>query len=47
VKKPEWQYKTRFAIQDRMVDVIKKTIDACRAEQKALRKKIKKIQYGS
>lgn len=43
----EWQYKNRFPIQDRMVEVAKLSRQAAEAELAGLRKKLRKLQYGS
>lgn len=45
--KPQWEYKQRFAIQDRMVEVVKLSKEAAEAELTGLRKKLRKLQYGS
>jgi hypothetical protein len=41
----QWQYRKRFAIQDRLVDVIKSTLDAARSELEVTRKKLEKAKY--
>ena len=44
---PEWKYKNRFPIHDRMENIIKLTIDATKSELESARKKLRKLQYGS
>jgi hypothetical protein len=46
-KAPEWTYKTRLPIQDRMAEVVKLTKQAAESELAVLRRKLKKMQYGS
>lgn len=43
---PEWE-KREFAINQRMKDVIRLGVKATEAEITALRRKLKKLQYGS
>lgn len=45
-KAPEWEYRTNLGINERMKDVIKKTLEAARAERDLLLKKLRKAQYG-
>lgn len=45
--KGEWKHKTRFPIQDRMIEVIKLTKTAAEQELEVLRKKLRKMQLGS
>lgn len=47
VKPPEWQYRNRFPIQDRMIEVAKLSRQAAEAELAGLRKKLRKLQFGS
>lgn len=44
--KPEWKFRQRLPIQDRMADVIHKTLDATRKQLELERKKLRKMQYG-
>jgi len=44
---PKWEYKDRFAIHDRMIEVVKLTREAAEAELAAARSKLRKMQYGS
>lgn len=46
-KGPEWAYKTKLPIQDRMVEVVKLSKHAAEQELAAVRRKLRKIQYGS
>jgi len=46
-KSPAWQYRDRFPIQDKMVEVAKLSRQAAEAELVSLRKKLRKLQYGS
>lgn len=46
-KAPEWEYKERLPIHDRMLEVVKLTKEAAEAELAATRKKLRKLQYGS
>jgi uncharacterized membrane protein (DUF106 family) len=43
----EWKHVTRFPIQDRMADLVKKTIEAAKQERAAAIRKLHKMQYGS
>lgn len=45
-KEPQWE-KREFALNAKMKDVLKLTIKATEAEVTALRRKLKKIQYGA
>lgn len=45
--KPEWKYKERFPIQDRMIEVVKLAREAAEKELAAARRKLRKMQYGS
>lgn len=45
--KPEWRHVTRFPIQDRMKDIVEKTIEAAKLERAACLRKLRKMQYGS
>ncbi len=44
---PQWQFKERLPIQDKMIEVVKLTREAYEQELASLRKKLRKIQYGS
>lgn len=44
---PQWERRTSFKINDRMKDVVQKTIDLTRMEIASLRRKIDKLTYGS
>lgn len=43
---PQWERRTSFKINDRMKDIVEKTIDVSRAEVVRLRRKLEKLQYG-
>ncbi len=43
----QWERKTRFAINDKMADVVRKTRDATLQEIAARRRQIEKMTYGS
>jgi hypothetical protein len=43
---PKWEYKTDFAITDKMRDVIKQTIKVSEMESEMLRKKLDRLTYG-
>lgn len=43
----KWQFKERLGIQDRMSDVVQKTLAAAKQELETTRKKLRKMQYGS
>ena len=43
----KWEYRKNFGINERMKDVIGKTIDATESELVVLRRKLDKLQYGS
>ena len=45
--KPGWKKTTRFPINDKMLEICKLGIEASRAEQAKLRKKLEKLTYGS
>lgn len=45
--KREWKHVERFPIQDRMADLVKKTIEAAKLEREACLRKLRKMQYGS
>lgn len=45
--KGEWKHKTRFPIQDRMIEVVQLTKKAAEQELEVLRKKLRKMQLGS
>ena len=45
--KQQWQHVTRFPIQDRMTDIVKKTIEAAKLERAVCLRKLRKMQYGS
>lgn len=47
MKPPEWQYKDRFPIQDRMIEVANLSRKAAESELAGLRKKLRKLQFGS
>lgn len=44
---PQWTYKDRLPIQDRMIEVVNLSRQAAEAELAGLRKKLRKLQYGS
>ena len=44
---PQWVRKNRLAIQDNMIEVLHKTIDAARAELAARKRELRKHKYGS
>ena len=44
---PQWEYRERFKIHDRMQDIVEKTITATGAELAVLRRKLDKLTYGS
>jgi hypothetical protein len=44
---PQWEFKNRLGIHDRMKSVVELTISAARAELATARKKLRKMQYGS
>lgn len=44
---PEWKYRKRFPIHDRMSEIIKLTIKATEQQLAADRRKLRKLQYGS
>lgn len=43
----KWEYKETLPINDRMRDVIKATIKASECQLELMRRKLKKLQYGS
>lgn len=43
----KWEYKETLPINDRMKDVIKATIKASECQLELMRRKLKKLQYGS
>jgi hypothetical protein len=43
----KWEYKETLPINDRMKDVIKATIKASECQLEIMRRKLKKLQYGS
>ena len=45
-KPPQWEYKTEFAINNRMKDLIHKTIQVSETEVDMLRKKLERLTYG-
>ncbi len=45
--KHEWVYKDRLPIQGRMTEVVKLAKQAAETELAGLRRKLKKMQYGS
>ena len=45
--KPQWQFKSRLPIQDRMVNIINLTIEASEKELARLRRKMTKMKLGS
>jgi len=47
VKKPAWEHKKRFGIHDRMKEIILLSKDASEKEIKRLKRKVRKLQYGS
>lgn len=44
--KPEWKFRDRLPIQDRMAEVIRLTIKATQDQIEVERKKLRKLQYG-
>jgi hypothetical protein len=44
--KATWEYKTEFAINTRMKEILKMTLVAAQAERDRLKKKLDKLQYG-
>ena len=44
---PEWQYKTQFAINKKMLEILEATKKACEAEKAQLLRKLQKLTYGS
>jgi len=46
-QKRQWRHATRFPIQDKMADIVKKTIEAAKLERAACLRKLRKMQYGS
>lgn len=44
---PNWGYKTEFAINGRMRDLIQKSISAAEQERDALLRKLERLTYGS
>jgi len=47
VKQQQWREVNRFPIQDRMKDIVEKTIEAAKAERAVCLRKLRKMQYGS
>lgn len=47
MKRPEWKFRKNLPIQERMADVIRKTIAASQEQLKLERKRLRKMQYGS
>ncbi len=46
-KKPSWEYRKNFRINEEMKKVINLTIAASQAEIAVLRRKLQKLTYGS
>lgn len=46
-KRPEWQYKTDFAVTGKMKEIVNKTIEASEKELVLLRRKLERLTYGS
>lgn len=44
---PRWEYRNELKIQGKMREVVKLTIAASEKEIEALRRKLKKLTYGS
>jgi sugar-specific transcriptional regulator TrmB len=44
---PKWEYRQNFGINNKMKEVIEKTVEATEAELSHLRKKLEKLQYGA
>lgn len=44
---PQWEYRTRFRINDEMVKVVGLTIKVTESELAVLRRKLNKLTYGS
>jgi hypothetical protein len=46
-RQPEWQHKTNFGVTEQMRKIIGLTIEASQSEIASLRRKLKKLTYGS
>jgi len=45
--KPEWRYRNRFPIQDRMAEIIGLTLEVSDKELVRLRRKLERLRLGS